>query len=550
MLRHPKTRLYRFLEMIPGLFTWGTFGAAIILSYWHPVWVAFYIILFDLYWMFKAFNIGLHLLHTYKMMTIEQRHDWNARLHALADLPSHLATLKQQHGRTRDRWEREDLESEIERLERILPKTASLYFEQIYHLIILPMVHEPFEVIKTSLDSYAAAEYRSENILFVLACEERAGKAAMEVAKQAEAAYGEKFRKFLVSVHPDGIEGEAKTKGANITYAARACRKILDEMQIPYENVIVSAFDADTVVKPSYFSQLAYRFLTTPNRTRASYQPIALYHNNVWETPAINRIAAISNSFWLMIESSRADRLVTFSSHSMSYLTLVEVDFWPVDVIPEDSQIFWRCFLHYNGNYRTVPLLTTVSLDAVSLSSYASSIVGQYKQYRRWAWGVVDFPYVVNGFLKNRTIPLWKKFIYSFRLLEGHYFWATAAINIAILGWLPLLLGGSHFDNQVFAFNLPQVTKWIMTVSMVFLIFSVIINYLLLPNRPHYYSRWRTFGMLIQWVLVPVVSVIVHAFPAIDAQTRLLFGRYMEFWVTPKVRHTKNLIPGESQHGA
>jgi hypothetical protein len=42
--------------------------------------------------------------------------------------------------------------------------------------------------------------------------------------------------------------------------------------------------------------------------------------------------------------------------------------------------------------------------------------------------------------------------------------------------------------------------------------------------------------MIVQWVFSPIVSSVFGSLPAIDAQTRLMFGRYMEFWVTPKVR--------------
>jgi len=533
-----KTPLYRFLETIPGLLTWGTFIFAVILSYYVPAWVAVFIILFDLYWMFKAVNIGLHLMHSYKIMSIQQSYDWPARCLGLANIPRLVLDLQKKLSITGNKWEREAMELEIEKLRHIaaLGKT-SIDFRKYYHLIFLPMVHESFEVISASIDSYLASDFPRENLLFVLATEERAGAHAQAMASQVSEKYGNLFGDFLVTVHPEGIEGEAKTKGANLTNAALKAKNLLDERGIAYGDVIVSAFDADTIIKPFYFSQLTYIYATTENPGQASYQPVAMYHNNVWETPAMNRVAAVSNSFWLMIESSRPDRLVTFSSHSMSFETLVAVNYWPVDVIPEDSQIFWKCFLHFNGNYRVVPLYTTVSLDAVSLENYVASLVAQYKQYRRWAWGVVDFPYVVYGFLHNKRIPLWKRFIYSFRLLEGHYFWATAAVTIAFLGWLPLLLGGERFNNEVFAFNLPFITGFIMTVATIFLIFSVVINFQLLPNRPKEYSSWRSAGMFLQWLLVPVASVVIHALPAIDAQTRLLFGRYMEFWVTPKVRH-------------
>lgn len=524
-------------EMLPGVLTWGTFILAVVLSYYHPTWVAVYIIIFDLYWMFKAVNIGIHLVYSYRVLASRRSVDWLKRCHRLKDMELLITELELKMAKTKG-IAADDLKREIASLKAVrdTEKTRSMDFDEVIHVVILPMVHEPYDVISHSLESYLATDYPKDKMIFVLATEERAGAHAAAVAALAKKNYADRFGGFFITVHPDGIEGEAKTKGANTSWAARQVRSELEERGIDLKRALVSAFDADTAVQPSYFSQLTYTFLTTPDRLHASYQPIALYHNNVWDTPAMNRIAAVSNSFWLMLESSRPDRLVTFSSHSMSFQTLVEVGYWPTDVVPEDSQIFWRCFLHYDGNYRVVPLYATVSLDAVALDSYVNSLIGQYKQYRRWAWGVVDIPYVLNGFLKNNRIPFWKRFVYVWRLISGHYSWATAAFTIALLGWLPLLLGGGKFENQVFALNLPHATGFIMTVAMSFLIFSVIVNTLMLPDRPRHYSRWRSVSMMLQWLLVPIASILIHGLPAVDAQTRLLFGRYMEFWVTPKNR--------------
>jgi hypothetical protein len=42
--------------------------------------------------------------------------------------------------------------------------------------------------------------------------------------------------------------------------------------------------------------------------------------------------------------------------------------------------------------------------------------------------------------------------------------------------------------------------------------------------------------MYIQWIFIPIVALALGAMPALEAQTRLFFGKYLGFWVTPKVR--------------
>lgn len=120
-------------------------------------------------------------------------------------------------------------------------------------------------------------------------------------------------------------------------------------------------------------------------------------------------------------------------------------------------------------------------------------------------------------------------------MLEGHHSWATSSLILAILGWLPLILGGDEFNQQVIAKNLPIYTRYLMTLAMIGLAVSMSLSFLLLPPRPAKYSRWRNIYMLLQWMLVPIIAPLLGSLPAIDSQTRILLGKYFgEFWVTPK----------------
>jgi hypothetical protein len=537
-----KSASIRFLEIFPGVLTWATLLGAPVLSYLHPVWISVYIILFDLYWFLKGANVAIHLMHSYNQLKTHKKINWRLWLEKMADLEAFKIFLTNTIA-TENNGSLRKIYSEQLKCINILPE-RNLNWQRLYHVVILTTVKESMDVLESSIGAAANADYDHSKIIFVLAAEERGGAESIARARALAEKFGAKFRKFLVSVHPDGIEGEAKVKGANLTWAAKQAQKYLDSENIAYENAIVSAFDSDTTVSSEYFAHLTFDFLTTEKPLQSSYQPMPMFHNNIWDTPAIARVIAVSSSFWQLVEASRPDRLITFSSHAMSFKTLVDVGFWRTDIIPDDSHIFWQCFLHFDGDYRSKPLFTTVSMDAVLGDSYLGTLVAQYKQKRRWAWGVTEISMVFPELAKNKKIPLWKKIVWGERLIEGHYFWATASIMIAILGWLPLVFGGARFGTTVLALNLPVLTKSIMSIATFFLIFSMYVNIVLLPRRPKEYSGWKSFSMIWQWIFSPIVSSIFGSLPAIDAQTRLMFGRYMEFWVTPKFRKHEVTLEG------
>ena len=152
-----------------------------------------------------------------------------------------------------------------------------------------------------------------------------------------------------------------------------------------YDNIIVSAFDSDTAVYLDYFLCLTWYFLTTPDRYHASYQPVPLYNNNIWQSPALSRVVASSGTFWQMIQQERPERLSTFSSHALPFKTLYEIGYWQKNMVSEDSRIFWNAFIAYGGNYTVVPLSYPVSMDANLAPTFFKTIKNIYKQQRRWA---------------------------------------------------------------------------------------------------------------------------------------------------------------------
>ena len=491
----PGKKLYRLLEISPGFLSWATLLILLFFSWLKPIWVAYFIIAFDVYWLLLVVYLGINLFAAYLGMKRNLKIDWPEQCRGLP-------------------W------------------------QEIIHLVIFPTYDESLAVIKSSFAALIKDGYPLDKMIVVLAIEERAGEAAKERARAIAREFSDKFKHFLITVHPDGIAGELKGKGANQTWAAKRVKEeIIDKFNYDYDKILISVFDVDTIVIPGYFYCLTHKFLTAPNPYRASYQPIPVYHNNIWQAPFFARVAAASNTFWQMMQQIRQEKLATYSSHAMTWRALVEIGFWSTNMVSEDSRIFWHCFLYYRGDYRVEPLYFPVSMDVCMDETAGRTMKNLYKQQRRWGWGVENLPYLVfNVFKERKNLPLGKMINKILIQLYGFHSWATNALIIGVIGWMPMILGGDRFNETVLSSNLPMVSRTLMTVAMIGMVFSAIISTLLLPKRPADYGLGKSLAMVLQWLILPVSIIAFGAIPSLEAQTRLMLGKYLGFWVTPKAR--------------
>lgn len=491
-----RTKFIRFLEIVPGAVTWTSLLLPIILSFFWPAGVATFVLFFDLYWLYKSIIMGYHLISGFFKLHHDIRVDWLNKCH------------KAPH-------------DEI-----------SLAWKDIFHAVIFATYKEEIDILISSFEALCQSDYPKNKIIVVLATEKRDFDRAWRNAQILKEKFDHKFFKFIVTCHPE-IPGEVKAKGANVRWAAKHLNKFIESKKIPQDNVIVTTCDADSRLHKKYLACLTYKYITNPNRHHRSFQPIPLYSNNIWQAPAFSRIIAFGNSFWQLIEATRPWRLVNFSTHAMSLKALVEIDYWDTTVVNEDSRQFWRAYFKFQGDHEVVPIFVPVYMDAVLANGYWQTIKNQYLQKQRWYYGVEHFPYVVYNSLRAKQIPLWDRLTKNYRLFEANYSLATSSIYIAVIAWLPLLFG-SGFGETVLAQNLPTIIRILLGLTWLGLLTSMIISILLLPSRPAGYRKRHFLGMITQWILIPFTAILFSSLPAIDAQTHLMLGKYMTFWVTDK----------------
>ncbi len=491
---------YRLMEMVPGLLSWSMLLGPFVLAFFNAELVAVWVIVFDLYWLFKAIEVGYRLITGYLNIRNDRKNDY-------------FKMCKE--------------------LKNIQLTDKKVDWNDIYHVILLPSYNEGIEIIRPSLESYLNSKYPKDRLIVVMALEERAGKEMNKRGEVLKKEYEDKFAGFFVTEHPDGIEGEMKGKSANATWAIKSILKNIEDMGLDTDQILVSNFDCDTRTHPQYFANLTYKYLTAERRTRKTYQPIPMFNNNIWDIPILTRTVAISASFWQIIESTRSYRMVNFSSQAMCLKTLIDIDFWDVTIVSEDSRQYYRAMFKYEGDHEVIPMYTPVYMDAVLSDGFWKTMRAQYLQMRRWAWGVEHFPYMVVEGLKDKKVNWWKKVVEAWRIIDGHFSWATVSIFIMLAGWYPFLLN-AEFSDSPLSYYLPYWASRIVSFAMIGLFISMLISFVMLPPKPPKYGKWNVFEMFYMWGLVVINSSLFGSIPALESQTRMIFGWYLGFWVTEK----------------
>ena len=489
--------LRRAWEIIPGLLSWLTLVGLLIGAFLAPNVIAIIILIYAIYWLIRILIMTGYLAAGFWRYRQEIRTNWLKRLQA--DYPQS--------------W------------------------EELYHLAIIATYKEDISILRHTLEAIRQSDYPASKLIVMVAFEARDKANAAKYAKLLTHEFEPRFFKFLTTIHPDGISGEVRGKGPNITWAARRAKEWVDERQLNYHKIITTTLDADNRVDKQYFANLSWAYLNDPDPYHKSFQPLPMFFNNIWQVPLPVKITALGSSFWQMIQAMRPYYARNFSAHAQSFAALVATDFWSTQTIVEDGHQYWRSFFTFNGNHHIVPIFVPVYMDAVQGQSLSDTFKQQYLQRRRWFWGVSDVPFVFGGAFRNGTIPFFYKWLQFARLVESHWSLATQSF-VLLIGWLPVLLN-VQFQNSVLGYNFPIIYRIFLFAAWIGMIASMAVASAIVPPKPGRRSGY-ILTLLKEWILAPLMlpisGIFFSAIPALDSQTRLMLSKpFTVFNVTKKV---------------
>lgn len=484
-------QLTRILEILPGFVAWNLILFPAWGSFFLPALVAYFILAFDVFWLYKSASMAVTATTAHFKIQASEKLDWMKEVKSFGD------------------W------------------------RKVHHIIIIPTYKEPIHILRRTIKRLAEQTLPAKKIIVVLATEERE-KEAESKGSLLKKEFGLKFGHFFITSHPD-IPGEVKGKSSNEAWAAKyAKKKLVDKKGYNIDYLTITSLDADGLVHPQYFAYLTFKFLDDPDRYLRFWHSAVMFYNNYWRVPAPIRVVNTFGSIWRTGILNRRDRLIQMSVYSASLKMIDEVGYWDVDVIPEDYRIFFKCFFKLKGKVEVEPIFLPTYVDAAESTTYWKTMVNQYEQMKRWAWGVSDDPQLIKWWFTVPHVSFWDKTIHVLKVLEDHILWPVNWFIITLGVNIPTFLN-PNFKRTAMGFTLPRFSSLILTLSLLFLGVILWIDARQRPPRPKNISKWRQFLMPFEFILMPVVGFFFSALPGLDAHTRLMLGKYLEYRVTEKV---------------
>lgn len=514
-----RSKRYRFYEILPGALSWSFLALPIVLSLINATLAAVFIIAYLLTYFARAVGVSVRALQGHHLVEQHKKTDW---LQLLDEVENGKIAP---HARKRPKWH-------YTNVARLKETPCVVKPSDIIHVAMIATYNESREVLEPTIQAVINSEYDIKKIMLVIAYEQRGGAETKKIVDDLVAEYGKHFYVAMAVEHPADIPDEIIGKGGNITYAGRVLEKYVAKEGLDPLHVLVTTLDADNRPDKKYFAALSYVYSMSLDPLRTSYQPVSIYTNNIWDAPAPMRVLATGNTYWNTVLTLRPHMLRNFSAHAQSLASLIDTDYWSVRTIVEDGHQFWRTYFRYEGQHRVFPIYVPIYQDAVLADTYVKTLKAQFIQLRRWTWGASDIAYFVDkAFYSKNSVPKFDKWMKFGRLVEGHVSWAVAPVILAFAAFIPVF-----FNPENYAANeLPIVVSYIQRLALAGALVSIYVCFKTLPPKPLRYKRHRTLFMLLQWVYMPVASLVYSASAALYSQTRLMFGKYLDkFDVTVK----------------
>jgi len=517
--------LERFFQMLPGAISWAILGVLIGLCFLKPLTAAAVIIAFNFYWLLRLIYMNVFLALSRSRLKLEEKTDWLGRAKGINRIYDYWKELGELEAAAKGKRDISllILKKEIRILEKSKQKAPLL--EDLHHLVILPVEAGQEAFISRTVASLIGGNFSSIKITVILAFDQKVSESSKLTVRRLIERYREKFFDFFAVYYPGKSYTGKPFKGAIVSYATEEAARYFKEKKVAYERVVVSSLKPGVVVNPDYLSCLSYRYVVSPRRQTACFQSLPVYDSSIWQVKASKRVLEASASAFQLVEAINPDNLVSFSGYSMSLATLVELEFWPPDLISADTAIFWKAFIYFNTAFTVKPLYVEYPINIESGPESWKSYQELYQRKKQLSFAAENFPIVMRAFLKSWRMPFARKVSYGFKMLEAQVSTSIWPFIVFVISWLPALFAGREFSDANIYYSAPRITFLIFALMFLSVIACISLTNRIFPTKKYKLGFLKQIVHFLVLVFIVPVGIFLTATANLTTQTNLFFGR-------------------------
>ncbi|HLB77868.1 MAG TPA: hypothetical protein VJO72_12605, partial [Candidatus Dormibacteraeota bacterium] len=206
VLTPAQRRVQRALERAPGTLTWIILAAPLVASLPFAAYVAFAIVVIDVYWFARSFLVVAGILRTYRKLRMTEAVDWWQRC---LDLPT-------DSGRPDPR--------------------------QVIHAALIPTYTEPYEILRATVKAIVDAHYPAENKVVAIITRET-DRPGWDNVRRLQEEFGPRLRAFFHIKDPL-LPGIVVGKSAAMAYGGPVLKQELDRMGLDPKDVVITDLDS------------------------------------------------------------------------------------------------------------------------------------------------------------------------------------------------------------------------------------------------------------------------------------------------------------------
>ena len=443
-----------------------------------------------------------------------------------------------------------DIPTWTSKLDNKEKRTLAEKFNDLRHVVIVPTYREPLNVLRKTLNTLVAQICAKDKVIVVIATEKN-DKEAIEKVEALIEEYSKNLLGLFYTVHEKISPVETDGKSSNLAWCARCVQHtILEKWNYVPEQILVTVCDADTYFDEQFCECLSYTHAQNMEPYNCTYQSAENEFPNIWMVPTLVRVKAVVDSINMLgMLSSKYAVPYPYVCYSQSLRTIMDVNGWDVDVVPDDFHHFMKCFFKKDGHFRLVPIFMLTGNNAQEHTNWFSAMRSRYRRAKRDAWGAIDLSYILSQWYQKRNVlDKHGAFMLFVDVIEHHVSWSSYFLTVMLGGmmsaWLNPELETYPFGIGIRAMALIAFGP-ILFATWAYIVCDFYVRMFLVQDRKYFEANsaplWWQITSQVQWLLMPLADFIFAAVAALDAQLHMALWPKMSGYRVSKTVDRSNL---------